>query len=82
MTIEKRGSEKLLNEESGLCSLTAEELSQVGGMGPVPVRIWKFPDIVPVRKFEGIFPNGKFPPDLFRDLLNRAGLGTETGNPP
>ncbi|MFK7996287.1 MAG: hypothetical protein AB8B87_19265 [Granulosicoccus sp.] len=58
MTIEKRGSEKLLSAENGLCSLTAEELSQVAG-GALPKGIADLKDY---------FPHGMFPPELLTKL--------------
>ena len=54
MSNEKRGSEKLLNNDSDMCSLTADEIAQVGGMHsprtgivlpiPLPVPFPSFPE--------------------------------------
>jgi len=70
MTTEKRGSEKLLNAENGLCSLTAEELSQVaGGID--------FRDVI---KPYDIFPLGTVNPDLLKGLnSHRIGLTVDPG---
>ncbi|ASJ73606.1 hypothetical protein [Granulosicoccus antarcticus] len=64
MTTEKRGSEKLLNSGNSLCSLTAEEISQVaGGINPMNL-LWP----------NDIFPLGTIDPDVFRGLTNRGTL--------
>ena len=77
MTNEKRGSEKLLDDNSDMCSLTADEIAQVGGMGPQPTRIF-WPDLYPPIKFPDSFPLGNPGPpiyerpifqDDFRDLV-------------
>lgn len=65
MTIEKRGSEKLLNDENGLSTLSTEELAQVGGMGPIPLGPRKWPELEPIRRWGGSFPHGKPPIDIF-----------------
>ena len=56
-TTEKRGSEKLLQADNDLCSLTNEEIEQVAG-GAFSVA-W------PIKDY---FPLGQFPPDLFREI--------------
>ncbi|MGQ7847034.1 hypothetical protein ACUNV4_21285 [Granulosicoccus sp. 3-233] len=58
MTTEKRGSEKLLNADGGLCELTAEEVSQVAGAQKPLNGLWP----------RDSFPLGTIDPDLFREL--------------
>lgn len=74
MTTEKRGSEKLLDSDNGLCSLSTEELSQVAGgaqsMYPLQIDL-----SFPIPRFPDVFPLGQFPPYLFNDLTNLGDLG-------
>ena len=76
MTTEKRGSEKLLDAEGGLCSLTAEELSQVAGAVNPNVLLKPFDLVKPI---DVVWPGDSFPlgtvnPDLFKQLVDRSGL--------
>ncbi len=58
MKTEKRGSEKLLSSDNGLCSLTAEELVKVAG-GAQSANPFELKDY---------FPRGIFPPDLLSEI--------------
>lgn len=75
MNTEKRGSEKLIQQEGNLCSLTEEEVAQVSGGASLPILLGPG------------FPLGTLPPDIIQqinlptDLPGLPGFPNGTVNP-